>query len=788
LGNGFARKILFVAILCALSGTLAAEQTVRAYAQGQATVTITAKAGLHGFCREDKWLPVHVTVENKGADIDARVQASYKNSADGQTSNEMQVSLPATSRKEFFLYLTAESFMRDFSVSVLDGNKVLAKANLNVSCENPPITLLGLIADTPSNFTMLNNVQPMTGRVQTPQLEISDLPDLAQGWEMLDALIISNVDTGKLTPAQKQALELWLADGGRLFVTGGTQWQPTAAGLGDLLPLQPKSTTKVADLSSLSSYAITPDNQLEAEATLATGKLQPNVKVLVEQDNVPVLVEKAIGFGKVYYFAADPGLRPLNGWDGMRKIYEHLLAFESPKPAWANNAWDNNQANSALSALPELSLPSIAYICCWLGVYIVIIGPVNYFVLRRMKRPELAWITVPILVVIFTCMAYFSGYAYRGTKPILNRIMLLQGWEGQETAKAAALVGVYSPTRTTYDVESREQFLLYPFPSINENLQGNNKWQSVKTDSGVVIPAVRVEIGGVQSLGATGSLSPKISIQNDLTYVISDKTPKLTGSITNTSGHELSDVVVITPSGWKVLGKLSPGESAKINITLDATDNSDKTRYKLISALGWSVLPNTTVEERRRSAFLNAVTQSDNDVLTVNSGVYLMAWLDKGVNTPVTLQDSKFNATDTLFYVEKLSPIVKVKPGKLTLTASIYGWQSSLGNTLTTSSYNLPNTGYNIDFRPGLPIQFSRVDSLRFNIGTSNAPQQVHPSLWNFRTETWEKLTLDPLGKVDIREPEQYIGMDGEILLNIQGDPNSYFDITSVDFTMTVQP
>lgn len=669
LGNGFVRKILFVAMLCALFVTRAGDKV---WAQDQAAVTVTARAGLRGFCKSDKWLPIHVTVENKGTDVDARVQASYKNSASGQTAVGMDISLPATSRKEFFLYITPEGVMRNFTVSVLDGDKTLAKTNLNISCGVDQTTLAGILADNPSNYNILNNVRPLSNAMKTVQLEIADLPDLAQGWGMLDALVISNVDTGSLTSEQTQALELWLAGGGKLFVTGGIQWQSTAAGLGDLLPLQPSSTKK-AGLSALSAYAMEPDSLAEGAATLATGKLQAGANTLVEQDGIPLLVEKEIGFGKVYYFAADPALSPLNDWDGMEIIYEHLLAFKSPKPSWASGSWDIYQANTALSTLPELSLPSFVYICCWLGLYIVIIAPVNYFFLRRRKKTELAWVTVPVLVFIFTCMAYFSGYAYRGTKPILNRIMLAQGWQGVDKAQVTALVGVYSPTRTTYNVESREQTLLYPFPSINESLQGNNSWLSTKTNSGTVVPDVRVEIGGVQSLGMDGYL-PLLSIQHDLTYVLSDKTPVLKGSVTNASGHELKDAVLITSSGWEVLGDVAPGESKKINLILSSPNSAGASRYVLTSALGWDVLPNDKIEERRRSAFFNAVSTSYNDNLSVNSGVYLMAWTDNKIPVPVTLQDEDPTVTDTLFHVEKLTPAVEVELGKLKLTSSVYGW------------------------------------------------------------------------------------------------------------------
>jgi len=782
---GFFKKVFFFAMLCALFIPIRAGQEVQAYAQSQSSITITARAGLRGFCKIDKWLPVHITVENKGADVNARVQASYKNSASGQTISGVDVSLPATSRKEFFLYIMPEGLMRGFTVSVLNEDKTLAKTNLNISCTSDPTLLFGILADTPSNYAMLNNVQPMTDATQTTQLEISDLPDQAQGWGMLDALVISNVDTGTLTAEQKQALELWLAGGGKLFVTGGVQWQSTAAGLGDLLPIQPTSTKKAA-LTALSAYVMDSDNPLESEAILATGKLQTGTNILVEQDGIPLLMEKEIGFGKVYYFAANPGLQPLNEWEGMQKIYEHLLAFKSPKPSWAYGAWDSYSASTALSTLPELSLPSFIYICCWLGLYIVIIGPVNFFVLRRMKRTELSWVTVPVLVIIFTSLAYFSGYAYRGTKPILNRIMLMQGWQGVEKAQTTALVGVYSPTRTTYNVESQEQFLLSPFPSINEGLQGSSDWLSVKTDSGDVAPAIRVEIGGMKSLSMEGYL-PSLSIQHDLTYILSDKTPALKGSITNTSGHALKSALLMTPSGWEVLGDIAPNESKKINLTLFDSNGASANRYALATALGWDALSNDKIEERRHAAFFQAINTSYNDTVNANSGVYLMAWVDNEVPTPVTLQDEEPNVTDTLFQIEKLTPALDTKLGKLMLTSSVYGWESSLGDTLLTSSYNLTNSGYNVKFRPSLPIHFSEVDSLSFNIGTTNT-QQVHPSIWNFQTETWQALFLDSYGGVSIPNAWQYVGMDGELLLNIQGDPNGYFDVISIDFTMMVLP
>jgi len=450
---------LALVILCALGLFISSNQLNPAYAQTKENITISAQAGLDGLCKTGVWLPVHVKVENTGTDVEARVQASYKNDQNGQTVYGMDISLPATSRKEFFLYVYPDGSTRNFTVSVLIGDKTLAKTNLNVFCETDQITTFGVLADNPTAYSVLNDFHPLAGITRVAQLKLSELPDQAQGWAALNALVISNVDTGTFSAEQKNALELWLANGGKLFVTGGVQWQTTTAGLSNFLPIELQSTQSVTDLSGLSEYAKNKSLQ-EKGTVLATGHVKEDANILVEQNGIPLLIEKKIGFGKVIFFAANPSLEPLSNWGGMKEIYYHLLGFKSSKPDWADAAWDSSQANDALATLPELSLPSFIYIFCWLSLYVIVIGPVNYLILRRIKRTELGWVTVPILVVLFASLAYFSGYAYRGTQPILNRISLAQGWDNANQTQVNNLTGVYSPGRTSYKVETKKQFML----------------------------------------------------------------------------------------------------------------------------------------------------------------------------------------------------------------------------------------------------------------------------------------------------------------------------------------
>jgi len=202
--------ILPAALLSALLFSLPGHSLI-AYAQSESGLTVTARLGFDGYCKENHWLPVHVNVENTGSDLNTTVQVSYKNGGGGNTVTSLDVLLPASSRKEFFLYIFPQGSIRSLRVNLVSERRVIKKIDLPMTCLSRDNMVFGVLADNPSTYDVLNEVKPLMGFVRVAQLTIEDLPANSQAWRSLDALIISNVDTGRLTPEQKQALKSWLA-------------------------------------------------------------------------------------------------------------------------------------------------------------------------------------------------------------------------------------------------------------------------------------------------------------------------------------------------------------------------------------------------------------------------------------------------------------------------------------------------------------------------------------------------------------------------------------------------
>ncbi len=780
-------KILLLAILLAsMSSAFGGQRFARAQTEG---ITLSAAAGFDGYCKDGNWLPVRVQVENNGPDLDASVEVSYKNSSGGITSTTTQVQLPTSSRKTFFVYIFAHGSLRDFAVSLLDGKKVLQQTKLLTNCLAGNIMLVGAISDTPAAFDGLSDVTPLGGTSRVAQLKISDLPERYQAWDALDALVVSNADTGALTAAQKQALDLWLSSGGKLFVTGGAQWQRTTAGLNEFLPVEIGSTQNVTGLSSLSAY-VEDANPLNAAAMVTVGTMREDAQALVEQNGIPIFAWKSVGFGAVYYLAADPSVNPLRGWVGMKTLYEQSLAAHSPLPSWAVTTFDStgysNPAEQALGAMKELSMPSILYICGLLGLYVVVMGPLNFLVLRRAKRRELAWMTIPALVILFSCVFYATGFSFRGFTPILNRLMVIQAWDGLPQAKVKALVGIYSPVRAEYEVTADEGFMPYAFSGNFGDLQTDNQWALIQQDDSMTVPGARLEIAGMKALILEGSL-PALPISHTLTIDLGTASPAVTGAVVNSSEFTLRDAMLITPGGWKKLGDLKPGASANVNLILRATSSSfySLQASDILNFNSISMQPD--VEASRRYAFLQtALTISDYSYMnTGNWGVYLMGWLDRS-DLPVGVDGRRYNSVDTVLYVHNLAPEIKTAGDTLYLPSGFFAWESSNPLISPYTVYEIPDEGYILRFRPAIPVQFRSVQSLKLMLVSSN-PGVLTAYAWNFETESWARLQADKM-TITISNPEQFVAPNGEVRIRVVQDQSSYIEITSTTITMQVIP
>jgi hypothetical protein len=76
--------------------------------------------------------------------------------------------------------------------------------------------------------------------------------------------------------------------------------------------------------------------------------------------------------------------------------------------------WNLNQSNwMSRRFATAFDFPRLRWVLIWLAVYTVMIGVLNFAVLRRLRRLDLGWVTVCGLALLFACGFYFSSASQR---------------------------------------------------------------------------------------------------------------------------------------------------------------------------------------------------------------------------------------------------------------------------------------------------------------------------------------------------------------------------------------
>jgi hypothetical protein len=221
------RSVYFSLVLA----LLVVSQMVTPTISAQGSLAMMAQPAFNGFFKYGEWLPVYVTVENGGADVNGEIQATIK-SGNGELKFSVPAELPAGTRKRFTLYVQPNSFSRSVEVQLVADGQNLVSQEVKVSRLFNDRYTIGIVAAEPESLSSLSLVR-ISGRREQPQVVIiplDDLPDRAEGLALLQTLVLNDVDTSSLSPHQQAALTGWAKQGGRLILGGGAGAARTLAG------------------------------------------------------------------------------------------------------------------------------------------------------------------------------------------------------------------------------------------------------------------------------------------------------------------------------------------------------------------------------------------------------------------------------------------------------------------------------------------------------------------------------------------------------------------------------
>jgi hypothetical protein len=776
-------------------------------------LTLQARAGFDGLCKDMRWIPLRIILENIGPALTGELIVSIPDSSRRPTLYTFPLELASTSRKEIRLAVYPEAYVNNLDIRLRVGGVITLAQKASVRCLPQEQIVMGVLAGNPSALNSLADY-PSSGQQATlARLEPGDLPEQAQYLESLDVLLISDLDSGTLQPAQLAALRGWVLSGGQLLVTGGAGWQKSVAGLQDWLPFLPDGLSEVDDLSALADFSgvAEPPGQ---DALAATGSLSTTAHpaVLLSAGDQILAASRNLGFGRVLYLAFDPASEPLRSWPGAPGLLRALLEPLPSVPVWAKGFNDWYQAGSAITSLPSLRLVGVGWLLAFLFSYTLTVGPLNYFVLRRFKQRELAWLTIPLLVVIFAGGAFMVGGRSRGSLPVISRLAIIQVWPGQEQARLDGLVGVFSPTRQTYTLALPPGLSLHPLRDSNLSAPPDGFEIAASIDGAQTAPDLRLDVAGMRALSVSGTV-PAPQITQDLQYQLSETSARLSGQITNHSSLHLENVVLLGPGSAQLLGNLDPGASLELGYDLQ-TNPLPPSVYRPVTpgpgivyysgpgsdqAMQVLVGGNDYYNDARlfrRFSLLSAAAGYNFNAAQAG-GYYLAAWSS---DAPFDASlDRRSASDDEAFYLIALQPELIGQDNLLSLPPALFRWSVPF-NEIYYSPDQSPYGGM-LSAQPLFfyyqliqPIPFESVQGLTLHLkgvqydNPQNSQGEIDVALWDFERQSWAALQPLPFGDHPIARPQRFVGLGGEIRLRL-ANPNEawYTELQQADFTLQVR-
>ena len=649
-----------------------------AVAQDDAVLELSVRIGFDGYVQTDAWVPITITASNDGDDVSGDLQINVDPFGGERVRFTRPLDLPRGSRKQVTIYINnLSTFDDELQIDLVEDGRVVTSLREEMAFVSDRDLLIGVWSDTPQSFASLGDVEPSQGRTFIALLTAEDIPDAAAGMQALDILAIADADTGQLTPQQRLALQGWVMAGGRLIVAAGPSYQRTLAGLDDLLPVTVTGTESVSVISLFD--AVQSEEEVEDASTIvATANADKEAWVwATTEDDVPLIVRRETGLGETIFVAANPGLEPLRSWDEIATLWRLILLEGPQRPGWAFGFGPNwEPAQQASASIPGVRLPSVIQLCGFLGLYVILVGPVNYFILNRLKRRELAWATIPVLVLVFSAIAYVTGFQLRGTQPILHRVSVVQMTASESVARVDSLVGLWSPRRTRYDVELQEGLLARPLPQDGSGFSAVGE-ATVEQDAVTRLRDIRVDVGAVDLFIVDGSIDTAPDISSSVTLEVDEGLATLEGDVFNNSDVDLVDLTLFVNGRMIVMPDLPRGRIFRIDVP---GVPGSYARYPSTAALdphpqfddgfGFGYYSSTyypplvtdiarvddctdDVATRRRCALTQSILASEWH----DQGVYLMGWAE---TSPVDIDLLNANAETndlTLFIIEIEVPV-----------------------------------------------------------------------------------------------------------------------------------
>ncbi|MGE7809911.1 DUF7408 domain-containing protein [Lysinibacillus capsici] len=754
-------------------------------ASAAATLEVKATAGVSGKAKYQSVVPLQVTVKNNGADFSGDMAINSSNSYEAASALVVPIDIAAGEEKTFTFYLDG---LADYSYSDTDlfafyegsiekGKKIAYKGTKRLQSNflDPSSTFIYTLTDKSDRLSALLRLSTFVAQSNVEvfninQLKDYTLPEDSQGLAMANVIVVDEVAIADLTPKQQEALLKWVQDGGTLLLGAADQINATAGVFKEYLPLslsQEMTAISAEALTKLSGGGIFTQPISVYSATSSEGSLP----VLTENNEV-LAAKKKVGSGEVIQTTFSLGDQPLASMDGYGALLAKVINIQSISQQGMMRQGQSplDQISYELRNINEL-FPSfevsVSYMLIVIILYILIIGPILYFVLKKADKREHAWWIIPSISVVLSIVLFIVGAKDRIVQPQVQQSAFYKVNE-DNSVNGYYVESILTNRSGDFVVNADQNTTAVALRNYN-NFTGTmgplHESSYIKENaSGSTLTLRDLSYWSVQSFGGKTSAQNIGKMDIDITL----KNEKLTGTVKNNFPFALKDVTLISGVKEVKLGDIEANGTLQVNKELKTTVLQ---KPSIFNNYNYSY-PSKKDEvnpmriERMKTLALPLVEKDNQPILT--------AWTDQAVvgveletsanMSPITMLVQPFKGKVELtgpFTMKRNNFSYSVEP------LSANGYYEKIEEEL--NKWYLSEGLYEVTMT--MPDQFmDAVESLNELTISNKDVSRMQLSIWNNETNIYEPLV--DTKQVFTDKVSTYFNQDGELRIEIKYGPD----------------
>jgi hypothetical protein len=472
----------------------------------QAVLQFDVFPGYDGIVPEASWFPIVCEVKNDGPSFTGTVEVKRSDSDDQTLLTTIE--LPTGTLKRFVLpvFASGRGYV-SWDIRLLDEKGKARAEQLGVRARKQlarGTPLLGALPRTASGTPVIKQIPAQSSDLQPTSARMlpSIFPDNPLVLEGMSCLYLNSERAADLSVNQVDALLGWLNAGGHLIIAveqpsdiAASSWLKNIfpSEVKDLRTLQrhpelrdwlrsPTWATNslraygfqshfggarpnASEIPNANPFADLPnDSDFESkEMQVAVGQIRDG-RVELASGETPLIVTAQCGRGRVTGLMFSPEREPVRSWHELPTFWAKLTevpgAWYASKDLYSQGGWSTDGVFGAMIDTRQVHKLPVGWLLLLLIVYLVVIGPLDQFWLKRIGRPMLTWITFPCYVVLFSLVIYFIGYKLRAGESEWNELhvvdVLLNG-PGAEL-RGHTYSSIYSPANQRYTLASQQKF------------------------------------------------------------------------------------------------------------------------------------------------------------------------------------------------------------------------------------------------------------------------------------------------------------------------------------------